>query len=229
MKVKGNLIPEAIHIERYLPKAGYVEVRLTENAVQLEENLWQYDEYVLQIPQRENLAEEIEANLHDWLITGRTLEVNDNASEMADRKATMDVLGVQTPAQAEAKHNAMVNAGAMLTDEQAVTVIDLYDEWAVGVTYAVDTRIRYGEKLYKVLQDHTTQADWTPDVTPALYVEVAPAGEYREIKDGMLSTEAFAKGEIGWWETKENLYESLIDGNVYTPVSYPDGWQKVGE
>ena len=229
MKVKGNNIPEAIHIERYLPKAGYVEVRLTENAVQLEENLWQYDEYVLQIPQRENLAEEIEANLHDWLITGRTLEVNDNASEMADRKATMDVLGVSTPAQAEAKHNAMVNAGAMLTDEQAVTVIDLYDEWAVGVTYAVDARIRYGEKLYKVLQEHTSQADWTPDAVPALYVEVAPAGQYREIKDGMLSTEAFAKGEIGWWKEKDNLYESLFNGNVYTPDSYPDGWQKVGE
>ena len=229
MKVKGNNLPEAVHIERYLPKAGYVEVRLTENVTQIEENLFEYDEYVLQIPQRENLAEEIEANLHDWLITGRTLEVNDNASEMADRKATMDVLGVQTPAQAEAKHNAMVNAGAMLTDEQAVTVIDLYDEWAVGVTYAVDTRIRYGEKLYKVLQDHTTQADWTPDKTPALYVEVAPVGQYREIKDNMLATEAFAKGEIGWWKEKDNLYESLFDGNVYTPDSYPNGWQKVGE
>ena len=227
MKVKGNAIPEAIHIERYLPKAGYVEVRLTENAVQLEENLWQYDEYVLQIPQRENLAEEIEANLHDWLITGRTLEVNDNASEMADRKATMDVLGVENPAQAEAKHNAIISAGAMLTDEQAVTVIDLYDEWAVGVEVFAGERKQFEGKLYKVLQDHTTQADWTPDKTPALYVEVAPVGEYREIKDNMLATEAFAKGEIGWWREKSNLYESLIDANVYTPESYPNGWEKV--
>lgn len=227
MKVKGNNLPEAVHIERYLPKAGYVEVRLTENAVQLEENLWEYDEYVLHV--KGVTKEEVEANLSDWLITGRTLEVNENASEMADRKATMDVLGVATPAQAEAKHNAMVNAGAMLTDEQAVEVIDLYDEWAVGVTYKVNTRIRYGEKLYKVLQEHTVQADWTPDVTPALYVEVAPAGQYREIKDGMLATEAFAKGEIGWYKTKDNLYKSLFDGNVYTPDSYPNGWQKVGE
>lgn len=130
-----------------------------------------------------------------------------------------------TVEQARAKHNAMVNAGAMLTDEQAVTVIDLYDEWAVGVAYKVDARIRYGEKLYKVLQDHTTQADWTPDVTPALYVEVGYG--YREIKDGMLSTEAFAKGEIGWYKTKDNLWKSTIDANVYTPESYPNGWEKV--
>ena len=132
-----------------------------------------------------------------------------------------------TVEQAQAKKASIDTAGAMLTDEQAVEVIDLYDEWAVGVTYKVDTRIRYGEKLYKVLQDHTTQADWTPDVTPALYVEVGYG--YREIKENMMATEAFAKGEIGWWKEKDNLYESLFDGNVYTPDSYPNGWQKVGE
>ena len=111
MKVKGNNLPETIHIERYLPKSGHAEVRLTEHAVQLEENLFEYDEYVLQV--KGVTKEEVEANLNDWLITGRTLEVNENASEMADRKATMDVLGGATPAQAEAKHNARVNAGAM--------------------------------------------------------------------------------------------------------------------
>ena len=227
MKVTGNNIPEAVHIERYLPKAGYVEVRLTEHAVQLEENLWEYDEYVLQV--RGVTKEEVEANLSDWLITGRTLEVNENASEMADRKATMDVLGVSTPAQAEAKHNAMVNAGAMLTDEQALEVIDLYDEWAVNKQVYAGNRIQFEGKLYKVLQDHTTQADWTPDVTPALYVEVAPAGQYREIKDNMLHTEAFALGEIGWYQTEDNLWKSTIDANTYTPVTYPAGWEKYTE
>lgn len=186
MKVTGNNIPEAVHIERYLPKAGYVEVRLTENAVQLEENLWQYDEYVLQIPQRENLAEEIEANLTDWLITGRTLEVNENASEMADRKATMDVLGVATPAQAEAKHNAMVNAGAMLTDAQALEVIDLYDEWNGNKVQVYDgtdkehpqTRVQRLGDLYKCNISHVTQPDWPPELTPNMWVriDVAHAG-----------------------------------------------------
>ena len=131
--------------------------------------------------------------------------------------------------QANAIKAAMTTAGEMLTDAQALEVIDLYDQWAVGVTYPVDTRIRYGEKLYKVLQEHTTQADWTPDVTPALYVEVAPAGEYREIKDNMLSTEAFAKGEVGWYQSKDNLWKSLIDANVYTPETYPAGWEKYTE
>lgn len=117
----------------------------------------------------------------------------------------------------------------MLTDAQALEVIDLYDQWTVGVTYPVDTRIRYGEKLYKCLQAHTSQADWIPTATPALWVEVAAEGEYREIKDNMLSTEAFAKGEVGWYQTKDNLWKSLIDANVYTPETYPAGWEKYAE
>ena len=133
-----------------------------------------------------------------------------------------------TVEQARAKHNAMVNAGAMLTDEQAVTVIDLYDEWAVGVTYKVDARVRWNDTLYKCNLAHTSESTWTPEVTPNLWTEIGLT-EYREIKDNMLSTEAFAKGEIGWWKEKDNLYESLFDGNVYTPDSYPAGWQKVGE
>jgi hypothetical protein len=229
MRVQGNKNPDTIHIERYLPKAGYVEVRLTENAVQLEEELYQYDEYVLQVPNRENLREQIEANLGDWLITGRTLEVNENASEMADRKATMDVLGVENVAQAETKKAAIDTAGGMLTDEQAVAVPALFDSWKVGIEVVVDQRLERNGKLYKVLQAHTTQEGWEPENTPALFVEVAKEGEYREIKDNMLSTEAFALDEIGWYKTKDNLYKSLIASNVYTPDSYPAGWEKVEE
>lgn len=129
--------------------------------------------------------------------------------------------------QAQAIRASMDNAGTLLTDEQALENKMLYQLWAVGVTLAADARVRYGDKLYKVLQEHTTQENWTPDATPALYVEVAPAGEYREIRENMLPTEAFALNEIGWWQSEDNLYKSLIDANTYTPDSYPSGWEKV--
>jgi hypothetical protein len=80
-------------------------------------------------------------------------------------------------------------------------------------------------KLYRCIQAHTTQAEWKPALVPALWVEIAPAGEYREIKENMLSTEAFALGEIGWYKVKTDLYKSLIPNNVYTPVTYPAGWE----
>lgn len=117
--------------------------------------------------------------------------------------------------------------GEILTDEQAVENPLLYDSWAAGRTYAADARVRSADKLWKCLQAHTSQEGWEPENTAALWVEIAAPGEYREIKADMLSTEAFALGEIGWWQTEDNLYKSLIDNNVYTPESYAAGWEKV--
>lgn len=64
------------------------------------------------------------------------------------------------------------------TDENALKVIDLYPEWTVGIAVAKDSRYQYNGKLYKCVQAHTTQADWTPDITPALWtvIDVAHAG-----------------------------------------------------
>ena len=64
------------------------------------------------------------------------------------------------------------------TDENAVKVIDLYPVWTVGIAVVKDSRYQYNGELYKVIQAHTTQADWTPDVTPALWtvIDVTHAG-----------------------------------------------------
>lgn len=129
--------------------------------------------------------------------------------------------------QARAIRGSMDTAGAMLTDEQAVSVPELYELWRAGVSYAVGDRRRYADTLYRCLQAHTSQEGWEPENTPALWVEIAVPGEYREIKDGMLSAEAFSKGEIGWYQSEDNLYRSLIDANVWTPDAYPSGWEKV--
>lgn len=64
------------------------------------------------------------------------------------------------------------------TDENALKVIDLYPEWTVGIAVAVGDRYQFNGKLYKCVQAHTTQADWTPDITPALWtvIDVEHAG-----------------------------------------------------
>ena len=64
------------------------------------------------------------------------------------------------------------------TDENAVKVIDLFPVWAVGIAVTKDSRYQYNGKLYKCVQAHTTQADWTPDATPALWtvIDVTHAG-----------------------------------------------------
>lgn len=134
---------------------------------------------------------------------------------------------IRTKDEARAWRAKLDGVAKTIDDAAALINIELFPAWRVGAAYKVDERIRYGDKLYKCLQGHTSQSDWLPDIVPALWVEVAAPGQYREIKVNMLSTEAFALGEIGWWQTEDNLYESLIAANVYTPASYPAGWRKV--
>ena len=72
---------------------------------------------------------------------------------------------------------------ASLDDETAVTVPSLFTPWTVGEAVNVGDRRYYATRLYKVVQAHTTQADWTPDVTPALWAVLGDPGEAGTIDD----------------------------------------------
>ena len=103
MRVRGNVSPNVLDIEAYSPLEGYVEVRLRENINEISVTdemsetpitMYEYDEYTFVLRESETLQAEIEANIDDWLITGRTLEVNENASIVQDMKAALEVMGV---------------------------------------------------------------------------------------------------------------------------------------
>ena len=68
---------------------------------------------------------------------------------------------------------AFLKAARLTADDNtALTGIELYPVWAVGISVAKDSRYQYNGKLYKVVQAHTTQADWTPDATRALWIVI---------------------------------------------------------
>lgn len=132
--------------------------------------------------------------------------------------------------QAEAIREAMDIAGANLTDEQALTCARLYRAWEVGKAYNVDEFLTYGTngvgdpQLYKVCQAHTSQADWTPDETPALYVAIGlDDSGYPVWSQPTGAHDAYSKGDIVNYNGV--LYESQIDGNTYSPDAYPAGWK----
>ena len=114
-------------------------------------------------------------------------------------------------------------AAVSLTDADALESVELFPAWAAGVAYAVDERIQYGGTLYRVVQAHTSQADWTPDKTPALFVVVS-LDEWPEWVQPTGSHDAYKKGDKVTFEGKH--YVSLIDGNVYSPAVYPAGWEE---
>ena len=74
--------------------------------------------------------------------------------------------------QVKAIKASMDAAAGFLTDQQAARAPLLYPRWKPGLTVRVGDRLYDGERLYKVVQDHTTQEGWTPAATPALFVAI---------------------------------------------------------
>lgn len=117
-----------------------------------------------------------------------------------------------------------------LSDAQALQVPMLFDEFdGNGVAYEVGKRIVYNGILYKVIQAHTSQAEWTPIAAPSLFAKVI-----NETIDGSIpefeqpnSTNPYMKGDRVLFNGK--VYESLIDNNVYSPEAYPAGWKEITE
>lgn len=57
-------------------------------------------------------------------------------------------------------------------DATAYRMREFYPEWQEGQSYTVGYKLLYGGELYKVIQAHTSQADWTPDAVPALFTRI---------------------------------------------------------
>lgn len=124
---------------------------------------------------------------------------------------------------AQEVRSAMDMAGAKLDDASALEAMALYPLWEAGKAYAVDARIRYGDSLYRVVQAHTSQAHWTPDQTPALFVKVSLA-EWPEWVQPTGAHDAYNTGDKVTYNGEH--YVSLIDGNTWAPDAYPAGWEK---
>lgn len=110
-----------------------------------------------------------------------------------------------------------------LDDESALDNIDVFPLWKVGVSYEMGDRVRYNEVLYKVLQNHTSQEDWTPDVAVSLYVNIAdPHEEYPDWVQPQGAHDAYMKGDKV--SHNEKHWISTIDANTYEPGVY--GWDE---
>ena len=131
---------------------------------------------------------------------------------------------------AEQLRRALQMFAATLTEEQALEVATIYPVWEPDRAYTEGEIISYGTnstgdpQLYKVVQGHTSQADWTPDATPALYDAFGlDDGGYPIWSQPTGAHDAYNAGDIVNYNG--TLYISLIDGNTWSPDAYPDGWE----
>lgn len=110
---------------------------------------------------------------------------------------------------------------ANATDEEALDNIMAFPKWEVDRVYFLDERVRYKDVLYKVLQQHTSQEDWTPDVAVSLFVKVS-IEEYPQWVQPTGSHDAYQKGDKV--THKEKHWVSDVDNNVWEPSVY--GWSE---
>lgn len=133
---------------------------------------------------------------------------------------------------AEQLRRALQMFTSTLPEEKALEIATVYPAWEINKSYVIGDIISYGvnsvgdPQLYKVVQAHISQADWTPDSVPALYdafglddsgypIWSQPSGVH----------DAYNTGDIVNYNG--TLYESVIDGNVWSPDVYPAGWKLV--
>lgn len=154
-----------------------------------------------------------------------TLPIEGNEDLVRARDLAFDVANKHRSAE-EIRLDTLVS---LVADQEPDILTELLDPWAVGTYYRIGQYFTYQGVLYRTLQAHTSQTDWLPDRTPSLYTianntSVDPV----EISDWIRPTgahDAYNKGDRVRFSDKN--YESLLDGNVYSPTEYPQGWKEI--
>lgn len=115
-------------------------------------------------------------------------------------------------------------AAASLSDEDALEAVNLFPVWNEAGEYTKDDRVLYEGILYKCLQTHNAQANWTPVNSPSLWTKVLiPDANVIPEWEQPDSTNPYMKGDKVMFEGQ--VYESNIDNNVWAPNIY--GWSLV--
>jgi len=116
-------------------------------------------------------------------------------------------------------------ASVSLSDEDALSGVELYPAWLADTAYQIGDRVRDGDTLYKCVQSHTSQSDWRPGVTPALWTRVS-VEEWPEWIQPTGAQDAYNTGDKVSHNGKH--WVSLVDANVWEPgaVGTESLWQE---
>ena len=125
-----------------------------------------------------------------------------------------------TRAKAKQLRQLIEQLAVTLDDETALIGVELFPAWVVGKAYAVNDRAQYNGTLYKCIQAHTSQSDWMPSATPALWKTVS-LDEYPEWVQPTGAHDAYNIGDKVTYNGQH--YVCTSNANVYAPDVY--GWQ----
>lgn len=146
-------------------------------------------------------------------------------------QTTRTILGMDTytaidEGRAQDLRFAIEAASASLDDKTASEAAELFPHLTGdGSLVKSGARINWNGTIKRAASDIWDTPQNTPDAAPTLWEDIAYKQGYRIIPETITAGLAFVKGEKGWWQSE--LYESLLDANVWTPSVNPDGWKKI--
>lgn len=109
-------------------------------------------------------------------------------------------------------------------DNTALRMVEFYPEWASGVAYTTGYKVQRSGKLWRCLQDHTSQEGWEPENAPSLWAKVlTPDPDVIPEWEQPDSTNPYSAGDKVTHNGK--TWVSDIDNNVWEPGVY--GWTEI--
>lgn len=168
--------------------------------------------------------EEQEAQLNERYSRRLDIEAKKSASDRAALDYVKSLSGFKKAYPAAAEEYEEAKAEEVAEDS---AIEELKTDWAfrIGEWVVKGQIIVHKGVNYEVLQPHTLQEDWEPGFVPALYkVAADPGDEWPEFVQPTGAHDAYKKGDKMTFAG--NHYVSLIDGNVWSPAVYPQGWEK---
>lgn len=101
--------------------------------------------------------------------------------------------------------------------------VELFSPWASGIAYTIGALRQYNGELYRCVQAHTSQDDWTPDITTSLWSKTGnPLEEYPEWSQPIGAHDAYNLGAKVTYGDKKWI--STVDANIWEPGVY--GWDE---
>jgi hypothetical protein len=158
-----------------------------------------------------------------WTVMDKTEQEIIADIEQAAQEAEEILKGKANERLINAEMRQIYTESESLTDEQALESVDTFPPYRVGVGYETGQRFQWSNKLWKVLQAHTSAVQWRPDEAVSLYVEVTPTGVIAEWKQPAGAHDAYQVGDRVTWNGK--TWENTIANNVWEPGVY--GWSQL--
>lgn len=119
-------------------------------------------------------------------------------------------------------------ASASLDDKTASEAPTLFPKLKTNnALISAGTRINWNGTVKRAAVDLWDREENAPENAPALWEEIQYHEGIRIIPEVITAAGAFALGELGYWKADGKTYKSLIEANVYTPATYPQGWEVV--